>query len=212
MSGPKFSRSAFSALAFAVAPLHPDSGSYARMMLALLPPGKLWRFIGSTLADAFTGFADELGRVDERAADLLSESDPSTAIELLPELEAELDLVAAASVEERRGNIVAKLIRRQRFRPVDFQDALAELLAQTPAAVVVIERTRAFAISVGDDKEIYRFFIYRNPALAGTYFIASAQARLDEMKPSHTKGYVIESISLLCDDPFSLCDRDLLGA
>jgi len=90
--------------------------------------------------------------------------------------------------------------------------ALAPLLAQAPADVVVIERTRAFAIAVGDDREIYRFFIYRDPTLPDVYFLASAQAQVDRMQPSHTEGTVVESINFLCDDPHSLCDRDLLGA
>lgn len=217
MSGPKFSPAAFSATAFAVAPEHPASaGMYARMMIALLPPGKLWRTIGSTLYNLFLGCADELARVHERSADLLSESVPSTAIELLPEYERELGITdPAATTAERQANIVARLVARQRFRPVDFQQALAPLLGQDPDDVDVRERSHAAAMTMGafpiTGDEIFRFFIYRNPALGGAYFLASAQALVDKIKPSHTKGYVIESVSFLCDDPFSLCDRDLLG-
>jgi len=189
------------------------SSAYQRMLLALLPPGPVWRLtLDSVLSKLLLGSADELDRVDNRVADLLDESDPTTADEMLPEYERELALAAAATIEERRANIVGRLIRRQRFRPVDFQQALAALLGLDPADVVVIERTRAFVVSIGDDREIFRFFIYRNPALPGTYFLASAQALVTAMKPSHTIGTVIESISFLCDDPLSLTDRDLLGA
>lgn len=188
------------------------ANDYAGMLEALLPPGKIWRFVSSVLADFFLGCADELARVDARTAALLDEADPTTATELLPEYEHELGLVATSSIDERRANVVALLVRRQRFRPVDFQQALAALLDQAPADIVVLERTRAFAISVGDDREIFRFFIYRNPALTGTYFLASAQAVVDRMKPSHTAGYVIESIDALYDDPHTLYDRDLRGA
>jgi hypothetical protein len=72
--------------------------------------------------------------------------------------------------------------------------------------------TQAFAASIDDDPEIYRFFIHRDPASAGTYYLDSAQEIVDAIKPSHTDGHVIESIDFLCDDPYSLCDRDLLGA
>jgi hypothetical protein len=68
------------------------------------------------------------------------------------------------------------------------------------------------ASSMGDDREIYRFFVYRDPALPGTYDIEGAQALVDDISPSQTAGYVVESIDFLCDDPYSLCDRDLLGA
>lgn len=186
--------------------------AYRRMQQALLPPGRLWNLVGSLLSDLFMGAADELTRLDVRAGDLLDEAVPSLANELLPEYESDLDLVAAATIGERQANIVARLTARQRFRPIDFQTALAQLLAQASASVVVIERSHALARSMGDDREIYRFFVYRDPTLPGTYFLASAQALIDAIKPSHTIGYAIESINFLCDDPHSLCDRDLIGA
>lgn len=191
----------------------PAPNKYARMMLALLPPGKVWRLIGESLTAAlFAACADELGRVDGRVGDLLNEADPSTAVELLPDYEAELALDSTGSNAERQARIVARLVARQRYRPVDFQTALAPLLAQDAADVVVMERSHAFADSLGDDREIFRFFIYRNPLLPGTYFVAAAQALVDAIKPSHTIGAVIESLSMLYDDPRSLDDRDLRGA
>lgn len=192
-------------------------GAYARMLTALLPPGKVWRLVGgdSILAKVLLACSDELDRLDARALDLLEEADPSTAVELLPEYESELGLDEAATTAERQARIVARTIARQRFRSVDFQNALAPLLGQDPGAVVVMERSHAYAMTIGKvpitGDEIFRFFIYRNPALPGTYYLASAQALVDEIKPSHTAGYVIESVSFLCNDPHSLCNRDLLG-
>lgn len=187
--------------------------AYERMLAALLPPGKLWKLDStSTLYKLLLGCADELARVDGRVDDMLDEIDPSTAVELLPEYERELDLPSDGTNAERQARIVARLVSRQRFRPVDFQQALSHLLAQDPDDVVVLERTHAFAASIGDDREIYQFFIYRNPSLPGTYYVASAQAIVDRIKPSHTIGTVIESTSALYDDAHSLYDRDLLGA
>lgn len=186
--------------------------SYARMLFDLLPPGRIWRRIGSVLERLLLGCAEELGRIDERVVDLLDESDPATAMELLPEHEGELGLASTGTLEERRARVIARLTATVGFRPEDFQDALAMLLGQAPMDVVVIERTHAQAVAFGDDREIFRFFIYRDPMLPGTYFLDSAQAQVDVMKPSHTIGHVIESVNFLCDDPFSLCDRDLLGA
>lgn len=189
------------------------ANAFARMMKFLLPPGKLWIFApDSILSKVLLAASDELVRIDGRASDLLRESDPRTADELLPDFERVLELDSTGTVEERRARVVALLVRRQRVRPVDYQQALALLLGQEPEDVVVIERSRAFAISVSDDREIYRFFIYRDPALPGTYDVAGAQDVVDRMAHSHTMGHVIESVDLLCDDPHSLCDRDLLGA
>lgn len=187
--------------------------AYQRAALALLPPGKLWRLFGdSVLVKLFAGIAIEFERIHTRALELLAESDPATAVELLPEYESELDIDAAATTEERQARAVARYISDQGYRPVDFQTALAPLLGQLAEDVVVLERTHAMAVSMGDDREIFEFFIYRDPAEPGDYYIESAQEIIDTIKPSHTVGHAIESIDFCCDDEFSLCDRDLLGA
>lgn len=164
-------------------------------------------FVNALLA----GCADELARLDARMQDLLRESNPATANELIAEYELELGLPSSGSTAERLARIVAQETADAGFRPEDIQTALAPLLALNPVDVIVIERTHADAVAMGDDREIFRFFVYRAPDLT-TYYVASAQALLDKIKPSHTLGYVIESINFLCDDPYSLCDRDLLGA
>lgn len=180
-------------------------------MKALLPPGKLWRMVASTLADFLLACAQELARVDARADALIEEADPRTTTELLPDFELDLGLIASGTLADRRARVIALLLRRQRVRNVDYQQALAPLLQQLPADVVVIETSRAQAIAVADDREIYRFFVYRNPALPGTADLVAAQALVDQMSHSHTSGHVIESISFLCDSALSLCERDRLG-
>lgn len=189
----------------------PMARDYSRMLFSLLPPSRMWRAIASYVTSVLLASADELVRLHERVLDMLDESNPSTALELLPEYETDLALVAASTTAERRANIVAHRVQEQAFRPVDFQQALAPLLAQDPEDVVVIERSLAFIALIGDQNQIFDFFIYRDPGLPGTYFLASAQALINEMKPSHTRGFAIESVSFLCDDPHSLVDRDLLG-
>lgn len=187
------------------------AAAFARMFKALLPPG-VWRLdADSFLSLVFLAGGDELERIDGRGADLIEESDPRTAVELLPDYERVLALASDGTEAERQARVVAQLIRRNRFRPADFQLALAALLGQDVEDVVVIEHSRAFAIAVGDDREIYNFYIYRDPGLPGTYDLDAAQSLVDSMKPTHTRGNVIESIDFLCDDPANLCDRDLLG-
>ena len=209
-----FEPTAFEPTAFENEVSDPEGPAYTSMLLGLLPPGKVWRLIGSQLQNLFIGSADELARLHGRVSDLLAESVPTTLNELLPEAESELALPSTGTTAERQARVIARLLARQRYRPVDCQNALATLLAQAPGSVVVIERTHAQAITMGDlsGSEIFRFFIYRDPTLPGTYFLASAQTLVNQIKPSHTIGTVIESISLLCDDAHSLCDRDLLGA
>jgi hypothetical protein len=186
---------------------------FARVLKALLPPSKAWK-IGPdhVISRLFLAAGDEFARVQGRALDMVEEADPRTTEELLPEFEAVFLLSPDGTLEERRARVVSNLLRRQRYRPVDFQTTLAAVLGQDAEDVVVLERDRAFAILVDDDREIFRFFIYRDPGLPGTYDVGAAQAIVDSVKPAHTAGYVIESVDFLCDDPFSLCDRDLLGS
>lgn len=187
--------------------------AYARMIWGLMPGGRLWRIFGSLLSKVLLACADELARIDARAGDLLRESDPRTTTELLSDFERERGLSSAGgTIDERRARVVARVVARQRYRPADFRTALAALLAQRSDDVVIIERTHAAAAAAGDDREIFRFFAYRDPTAPGTAFLTSAQEQIDRMKPSHTRGHIIESINMLCDDPHSLCDRDLLGA
>ena len=190
-----------------------DAYAYARSLKALLPPSRFWRLgPDSFLSRVFLACGDELVRIAARAQDLLRESDPRQADELLPDFERVLELPSDGTIEERRARVVALFLRRQRFRPIDFQTVLAPFLGLAANQVAVLENSRAFAQLVANDREIYRFYVYRDPALGGTYDLARAQAMLDAMKPSHTLGFVIDTLgNLLSDDPNSLCDQHRLG-
>lgn len=185
--------------------------AHARALKLLLPPGRLDLSPGSTWSDLLLGAADGLVRLGGRIADLLEESDPRTAVELLPEYERMLDIVPTGTDADRQACITSRLTVEPGFRPVDVQVALAPIYQLDPVDVVIIETSRALAILIGDDREIYRWFAFRDPGLGGVWDINAAQTLIDDIAHSHTKGHAIESVDFLCDDPFSLCDRDLLG-
>src|SRR5688572_18767517 len=106
-----------------------SADAYARMMKQLLPPGRIWRLDpDSTLSKVLLACGDELERVSGRVADLLEEADPRTTSELLEDFERMLELTADGTEAERRARVESLLVRRQRFRPVDFQQALAPIL------------------------------------------------------------------------------------
>ena len=187
--------------------------SYARMQGLLLPPGRLWKLTGdSVILRVFKAAGDELVRVNQRMADILRESVPTTVTEMIPDFEVEFALASTGTTEERRARIVAKEKARPSFRPPDVLVAMAPYLGLDAEDLELIEISRASAISMSEDRAIYRFYVYRDPSLPGTYTVADAQAPLDRLSHSHTKGKVIESTAMICDDPYSLCDRDLIGA
>lgn len=188
------------------------AAAHASAMKMLLPSGRLWRLdAGSVISLVLLAAGDELERISGRSVDMVEEADSATTTELLPDFERELLLPSTGTDAERRLRIVALEKREQKSRPTDIQVALAPYLDQDEVDVVVIEMTRAQAIAISDDRSIYLFHVYRNPALTGTADIEAAQAVLDTVAQSHTLGRVCESVALRCDNPDSLCDRDLLG-
>jgi len=95
-----------------------DAAAYLSQLQALLPPGQAWpREPDAVLTRLLAGLAEGLARVDARAADLLEEADPRTALELLGEWEAMAGLPDACTgpaerVAARRRRVVAQLLMR----------------------------------------------------------------------------------------------------
>lgn len=64
------------------------SADYLAQLMALAPQGAAWsRESGSTLAAVLQGLADELARIDARAADLMIQTDPRVVDEMLDDWE-----------------------------------------------------------------------------------------------------------------------------
>lgn len=92
---------------------------YRRLLQALLPEGPIWpRLLGSRLADLLDGMAAELGRVHNRAVDLLEEADPRSAYEMLSAWERvaglpdECTVVGAETFAERQLRVAQKITSR----------------------------------------------------------------------------------------------------
>jgi hypothetical protein len=58
-------------------------------------------------------------------------------------------------------------------------------------------------ILITGEREVYRFFIYRDPRLGGTFAISDADALLYDYAQSHTVGTVTERMALRAGDPRS---------
>lgn len=88
---------------------------YRSQLQALLPSGAAWpREPGAILTKTLHAVADELARVDVRADDLLTESDPRSTFELLGDWERAFGLPAACvpagqTTTERRSALAAKV-------------------------------------------------------------------------------------------------------
>lgn len=109
-----------------------NAESYARMLKKLLPPGRLWKLVqDSWISKVFLAIGDELARVHARAQDLLLESDPRTATEMLDEWEEFLglpddcDSPGSMTTTERRNAATQKLVSRGGQTPQFYIDLAA---------------------------------------------------------------------------------------
>jgi len=133
-----------------------DAEGYLDLLMALQPPGAaLPRDPGTVWGALLAAEAEELARVDARAADLLNEADPRTATELLPDWERICGLpgpcVAAAptTLAARRRAVHTHLTARYGQRPAD-HEALAEALGYVGARVEEFRPFRAGLSRAGD--------------------------------------------------------------
>jgi uncharacterized protein YmfQ (DUF2313 family) len=188
------------------------AAQYLTQLRSLMPRGRVWSWTG-LLKDLFAEIATEFALLEFRARQAVLELDPRTASETLDWWEHTYGLGSTGTTSARQAALTSRVVRRQRTRPVDYQNKFAAVLGyEDPADVQVLEISRADAIAMNDDRAIYAFYLYRPPTDPGTYYVGVAQEILDDFVQSHTKGKVIESIAMICDDPYSLCDRDLIGA
>ena len=113
---------------------------YRDALIKLWPPGPgLAKWIDSNVYKLTEGLAIEFARVDDRAADLLEEADPSTAYELLTEWEEAAGLPdecgAAETLEDRRATLVARLRGLGGHAQADYE-SVASALGVTVESVV----------------------------------------------------------------------------
>lgn len=119
---------------------------YQNQLAQLIPQGKAWR--GKNLRTILNAIAEEFFRIHQRADDLLNEADPRTTYELLEDWERITGMPddctdLAATIEERRNQVVAKLIQKGGQTPQFYID-----LAATLGYTVTIEEYDQF--HVGD--------------------------------------------------------------
>jgi len=123
---------------------------YLSLLVALQPPGSALPREGDSIWSLLLqAEAEELARVDGRAADLVVESDPRTSAELLPDWERVCGLpdgcaAAAQTMAERRAAVHGRLTDRGGQRPADYE-ALARVLGYPEP---LVEEFRPFQVGV----------------------------------------------------------------
>ena len=110
------------------------AADYLSQLRGLLPSGVAWRAAdGLSITNLLQAMADELARVDGRAAQLHEEADPTTTNEILPDWERIAGLpdncseTLADTVQQRRSALVSKLTQQGGQSPQYFIDIAAAL-------------------------------------------------------------------------------------
>lgn len=186
------------------------AADYLLQLQALLPAGPAWPREDSPLTRLLSGIAEEASRVDARAGDLLTEADPRTATELLPDWERVLGLPddcnkrVALTVPQRR------LLAAQRLTELGGQSAayfiaMAAVLGE--AGVTVKEfrpmncnDTSNSALGSSGDRFFWNVNFPRAPTNLApfncnndcndamqTYTPSLAECPIRERKPAHTQ-------------------------
>jgi uncharacterized protein YmfQ (DUF2313 family) len=170
------------------------SDDYRRQLQALAPQGAAWpREPAAVLTRLLQAWADELARVDGRAADLVDETHPATTSELLPEWEAAAGLVLApgATEAERRAVLVAHLAAIG-GQSVAYFRAIATA-AGYPVAIV---EPKPFMADYGeadhgealDNARCYWLVQWTDPAAVG-----ALQTLFRRIRPAHTQVFFEEA-------------------
>jgi len=187
-------------------------------LLRLYPVGALQLEDGALAWDDLDVLGQALDVAERQATLLLAEVLPNTAGALLTSWERVYDVHRIApSVVRRRGVLVAQ----RRLLP-DFRPATLEAIFEQ-ASGLALDLYEPFAFRCDDpdslcddaDDLLDGAFVF---VLDGSAVEARAESPdidlidevIDRVKPSHTIGF-LRWDNFACDDPYSRCDRDLLG-
>lgn len=151
---------------------------------------------------------------------LLAEINPATAETLLVRFEQVFAIrrVGARTAEERQARLTIAMRRIHSFHP----DAIAAYMTELISATCTVEEPGAFltndpnsltntATDVVNGQHCFFVNVDADAARAGGFDRTEAQEHLDAIKPAHTLGQ-LRTTGFLTNDPWSLTNRDLLGA
>lgn len=190
-----------------------DVNAYARQLKQLLPIGAAWNVDSDSVLSKFVlGLAEELARVDQRARNLLDETDPRTVSELLADWEAAFGLpdpcVGPGQTEtQRRAALLARVTGLGGATPAYFI-ATAAALGYTVTVTefspfdvdddcdtVILSEAWAYAWQVNGPLNTVVEFTCEDGAdePLAQWSNASLECVLSRLKPAHT--YILFSYS-----------------
>lgn len=177
-----------------------DATAYSRQLKLLLPRGRVWVLDeGAQLPKLLLAIADELARVDGRAAQLLLEWDPRTADETLEDWEQVLGVVPAEGASEagRRLSITAKLIATG-GQTAAYYIAVALALGFATTVTVTDDYVWTMTVDLGTSTSpfpLQETDFRAGDSLAGDvladWAIPELENEINRLKPAHTRALFV---------------------
>jgi hypothetical protein len=166
---------------------------------------------GSHNAVEFKALGDAIADVLADTEVALAQAFPTSATVMLAELETLHGLPVRPDllVPDRQARLLATIRASRGPSP---QSIVASVRVIDPS-VTVVENTAAVAAAAGVPGAVYVFGVLVSAAVyADPGKLATIRALVAKLKPANTKANVGTRAGFRCDDPLSLCDRDLLGS
>lgn len=165
---------------------------------------------GSHNAVEAKAMGDALADVIATLDTALDQAFPATATVMLGELETLHGLTVRPdlAIVDRQIRLLAEIRANRGGTPQSILQAVRVI----DPTVALFEVTTAMATAAGVPTAVFNFGVLVTAAtFANPGLLAAIQSIVAKLSPTHTHGSVGTRAGFLCDDPGSLCDRDLLG-
>lgn len=152
------------------------------------------------LVDSLTGDASP-----DRATNTITATTRTTT---LSDWETTLGLAGIGTTAQRQAAILAKLAYFATPTVQEIKDAMEVLLGYEPHVHEVKAATLA---GTGREDQVFVFAVECTAGYPAPSVVTAMEQVLDRIKQTHTDYRICERVGFRCDDPDSLCDRDLLA-
>lgn len=191
------------------------------LLLRLAPRGPLSYDDGTVARAELEAFASGLDDVWTWRDTLLDELLPDLASLTLEDWERVYDLhrTDGRSDATRRDSIIARVLRLPDFNPGGTLEPIYKAVALNLDLSIIepgafrCDDPDSLCDAPGDVLDgVFIFWVQLDAveAAAASLEIDELQEAVDQTRPAHTLG-IVRFEGFYCDDPYSVCDRDILG-
>lgn len=183
-----------------------DADRFARE-LAILRGPEVTAADGTVVATDFRALGGALAGVRSTVLRAIAQAHPSSASDLLDELEEQVGLANGGdlSTAARRTRLRAKVRARRQGTELAIREAVRTIASAATLQGVAWSATTAYP------RATFRVAIVLPVATFDSGDRATIQALAEQQAPAHTEPRTTTRVGFRCDDPLSRCDDTLLA-